>query len=99
MVLKLTEDAIQRILDGEKIIRPILQVLGFKAVRTESNLRYRFIMSDGQYMYNNCVMVDEDLISRIEMGDFEKYAVIQLNEYSLETIGGRKVCTTSHKKQ
>lgn len=91
--VQLTGNAIQRILNGEEITRPILQILAYKAVQAdgENQFRFRFIMSDGEFSHQCCIMIGEELISRIEKGEFERYTIIQLNQYICNTVNDRKV--------
>ncbi|RWS26554.1 Replication protein A 70 kDa DNA-binding subunit-like protein [Leptotrombidium deliense] len=90
----LTKDAIARILEGEKVINPRVQVLGYKKVMGDGSdkgqVRYRFLLSDGKSSHQFCVMMGQ-LIERIEMGEFERFSVIQLNEYILNSLQDRKV--------
>ena len=94
---KLTGNAIQRILNGEEINRPVLQILAYKPVQADGDnqFRYRFIMSDGEFTHQCCIMVGEELIKKIEAGEFERYTIIQLNNYICNTVNEKRVSKKS----
>lgn len=89
----LTTDAIQRILNGEQVERPVLQILAYKKVPSDgkSQVRFRFIMSDGQKSHQCCIMIGDNLIQRVEKGEFERYTILRLDEYEWNDIKENKV--------
>lgn len=89
----LTQNAIQKILNGEAVKNPVLQILAYKKVAADSKnqVRFRFIMSDGLKSHQCCIMIDHHLITRVEKGDFERYTIIRLDDYEWSDIKENKV--------
>lgn len=94
----LTPNAIQRLSNGENVPKPVLQILAYKKVPADSKsgTRFRFIMSDGTKSHQCCIMIGEELISRVERGDFERYTIIRLDEYEWNDIKDNKVSVLLH---
>ncbi|KAI1295620.1 Replication protein A 70 kDa DNA-binding subunit [Halotydeus destructor] len=91
MSVQLTKNALQRIVNGENVPRPVLQILAYKSVGTPDAERYRFIMSDGDSSYQSCIMLGPELIQKLKLGEFERLTVIQLNNYVCNAIDGKRV--------
>lgn len=87
----LTAGAIPRILAGETIEDPVLQILAHKGVPGEGQQRCRFLISDGQHSYQCCIMMGDQLLARVQVGDFDKFTVIKLKNYSCSEVSGKKV--------
>jgi hypothetical protein len=89
----LTDNAITRIWNGEHVQRPVLQVLAYKKVAADGNnqVRVRFILSDGVKSHQCCIMAGESLVARVENAEFERYAIIRLDEYEWSNIKDNKV--------
>lgn len=88
-VPRLSEGALERILSGSATERPTVQILAQKNVSADNVQRYRFLLSDGKYSYQCCIMIGP-LIQRVEAGEFERYTVIRLNKYLCNQAGGTK---------
>ena len=82
---KLSEGAIARISAGEKVDKPLLQVIIYKQMSSNSGqMKYRFQLSDGVENGNTFIVVLPELIQRISRGEFEKFTVVQLNSYTAQ---------------
>ena len=89
-----TRGALSRIIqEDDRVESPILQVLAYKKIDTDGTLKYRFILSDGDYMHQCCIMTTEQLAQRVESGEFERYTLIRLDDYVINFVKGNKVCT------
>lgn len=88
-----TPKALVRILNGELVENPILQVLAYKKVTdgATNQTKFRFILSDGDNMHQCCIMASEPLVNRVEAGEFERYTVIKLIAYNCNDVKGNKV--------
>ncbi|XP_053208275.1 replication protein A 70 kDa DNA-binding subunit-like [Panonychus citri] len=84
---RLTEGALGTILSGGFVERPIVQILAQKNVSADSVQRYRFLLSDGKFSYQCCIMVGA-MAQRVEAGEFERYTVIRLNKYVCNPAAG-----------
>jgi len=88
---KLSEGALDKMLNDEHVKQPVLQVLAHKSVpQPDGQARYRFLMSDGIYSHQCCIMMGPH-ISKVESGEFDRFSVIQLNKYILNIASGKKV--------
>uniref|UniRef100_A0A2R5LE87 Replication protein A subunit n=1 Tax=Ornithodoros turicata TaxID=34597 RepID=A0A2R5LE87_9ACAR len=85
----LTGGAVQRILDGELVDKPVLQVLNFKPIPGGSSERYRLLLSDG-VMCHTYAMLGTQLNEKITSKEVEKFAVIQLDKYMCNTVNPEK---------
>lgn len=84
METKLSEGSVNRILMGEKVNRPLLQIVLYKAMNQNQNqMKYRFQMTDGIDSCSNFIVVLPELIQRISKGEFEKFTVVQLESYTI----------------
>ena len=92
MALKLTSGAIKDILGRRELELHVVQILGFKVIHGANGVKYRVAISDGESSFNNCFMVNDDLVSRVETGHFEPFTIIQLDDYVVERVSGRQVC-------
>lgn len=90
---QLTKNAISQILQGIDVQKPVLQVLAYKSVPPDgdSQQRVRFILSDGTHSHQCCIMVGPQNVARVEKGEFERFAVIQLFSYLVNNVNDRKV--------
>lgn len=93
----LTTGALQQIMDGQPVRRPVLQILAYKKVPSDgkSQEHFRFIMSDGQTSHPCCIMIGDHLVPRVEEGDFKCNTILRLEEYTLKDIRGIKVRISS----
>ena len=88
-----TPKALSRILSVEMVEGPIVQVLAYKKVNLPENnggVKYRFILSDGDNMYQCCI-IDGDEPERIQKGEFERYTVIKLDQYTTKEVSNINV--------
>ena len=82
-----TSKALSRILDREMIKDPVVQVLAFKKVDSPENngvVTHRFILSDGDNMYQWCIINGDEHDERIQKGDIQLYALIRLDQYTIQ---------------
>lgn len=89
----LTEGALMRILDGEDLVNPVLQILAYKNVGTDATggqERYRLLMSDGMTVHQFCIM-PANLVERLKNGEFEKFTVIRLLKYTCNRLQEKKI--------
>ncbi|XP_014664473.1 PREDICTED: cell death protein 3-like isoform X3 [Priapulus caudatus] len=83
MSYNLTQGAIKRIMNGEELHQPVLQILGIKklAGSQSSGLdRYRLLLSDGQHSIASAMLATQ-LNGLVESGQLEANTVIQLEKY------------------
>lgn len=94
--IMLTQNAISQILQGVDVQKPVLQVLAYKSVPPErdNQQRVRFILSDGTHSHQCCIMVGPQNVARVEKGEFERFALIQLNSYVCNNVNNRQVGIT-----
>ena len=89
-----TPKALSRILGGEMIEGPIVQVLAYKKVNSPENngvVKYRFILSDGDNMYQCCIIDGDEHVERIQKGEFERYTLIRLDQYTAKEVPSNRV--------
>lgn len=85
----LTPNAIKRMYEGDKNVEAVLQILAYKKVNADSNnnqVRYRFIMSDGEHTHSAFLMIGPAFVSRIEKGEFERFTIIRLKNYVVNSV-------------
>lgn len=89
---KLTDGAIEGIMAGETLDRPVLQVLGQKLVGSQTPERYRLLLSDGQYWHSSALLATQ-LNNQVTSGRLTANAVIRLDKYFCNVIqpGSKKV--------
>ncbi|CAH1800586.1 unnamed protein product [Owenia fusiformis] len=92
MSLQLTAGAIQEIMSGGNVDKPILQVLGQKKIAGGNGAdRYRLLLSDGYHSHSSAMLATQ-LNSMIDNNELEKFTVIELQKYICNTIQeGRRV--------
>jgi hypothetical protein len=96
--VKLSEGSLARIVAGEKVAGPILQVLEMKQIAAVAGTttamgnkeeRYRVVLSDGRHQQQALLATQcNDLIRQ---GRLRQYYVARLHEYVLSDVQGRKV--------
>ncbi|CAN7938762.1 unnamed protein product [Ixodes hexagonus] len=89
MTSPLTAGSVERILNGETVDKPVLQVLNFKPITGNSTDRYRLLLSDGVKCHTYA-MLGTQLNSKIIDKEIERFAVVQLDKYMCNTISPEK---------
>uniref|UniRef100_A0A1B0AMC7 Replication factor-A protein 1 N-terminal domain-containing protein n=1 Tax=Glossina palpalis gambiensis TaxID=67801 RepID=A0A1B0AMC7_9MUSC len=79
-VTPLTEGVIPRIMNGEDIEAPILQILGVKKIITAESERIRILISDGQY-FNSYAMLSTHLNFLCEEEQLKENTIIRVDKY------------------
>ncbi|KAK2145994.1 hypothetical protein LSH36_641g01037 [Paralvinella palmiformis] len=92
MSYELTTGAIEQIMTGEAVVKPVLQVLGSKMIAGSGGAdRYRLLLSDGKYSHSSAMLATQ-LNNLVINGEMETFTVIQLEKYICNTIQpGRRV--------
>ncbi|KAL6256338.1 hypothetical protein P5V15_012455 [Pogonomyrmex californicus] len=93
----LTEGALEQIMRGVDVQKPILQVLGFKKLPKtvskdgSSTDRYRLLLSDGQRL-NSFTMLATQLNNLIEENILNEFAICEILNYHLTAVnnGGKE---------
>ncbi len=104
---KLSEGSISKLMNGEKILSPILQIMLYKEMVSKDNnttnnqIKYRFILNDGINSGNNFLIINPNLIEMIRRGELERFSCIQLNEYTItsQTAIDKRVCILRNQYQ
>ncbi|XP_012231039.1 replication protein A 70 kDa DNA-binding subunit [Linepithema humile] len=92
---KLTGGALDKIMNGIDIEKPVLQILGYKKLPSNTNKpptdRYRLLISDGQRM-NSFTMLATQLNHLITDNTLSEYAVCEISKYALSSVnnGGKE---------
>ena len=90
-MFNLTTGVLEKILSGELIKSPILQILSWTLTEVDSKEpRYRFLLSDGRYYYQNCILAMTCFDSAQNM-ILDRFALIKLNRYAINTLGDKKI--------
>jgi replication factor A1 len=89
--LKVNEELLQKITNGEEVPNPIiLQIVGSKRISgpggsSDAKPRYRFCVSDGQYVHNFAILATEQ--NHIyESGHLSDYTIIKLNRHIISVV-------------
>lgn len=83
---ELTEGALDEIMNGNEIEKPILQILGHKKLASASTQeRYRLLVSDG-IRINSYAMLATQLNSLITEDRLTEFSVCQINRYAISMI-------------
>ncbi|ALC46337.1 RpA-70 [Drosophila busckii] len=86
-IASLTTGVIARIMHGEDVAQPVLQVLGIKRINTNSEQeRYRLLMSDGKY-YNSYAMLASQLNEMQQKGMLSENTIVRLDKYMTSMVG------------
>lgn len=89
MEVELTNGALKRILSGQVVDKPVLQIMGYKKV-TGGGDRYRMLISDGLNCYP-LAMVATQLKERLVNGEFERYTVVRVDNYTCNALQRDKI--------
>lgn len=91
----LSVGAISQILDDEKPVDPVLQIIGYKPIgsdqmafgQTTEELRYRLMMGDGKRAHQYCIITNQDIVNDIRSGKIEKWSIIRVKNYQTVDYG------------
>lgn len=82
----LTEGALDKIMNGIEVDRPILQILGHKKLSSSnSGERYRLLVSDGKRI-NSFTMLATQLNSLITDNVLTEFSICQINRYAISVV-------------
>lgn len=82
----LTEGALDKIMNGIEVDKPILQVLGHKKLSSSNNLeRYRILISDGKRL-NSYAMLATQLNDLINNNVLTEFSICQINRYAMSMV-------------
>ncbi|KAJ8672835.1 hypothetical protein QAD02_004095 [Eretmocerus hayati] len=89
---ELTQGALDRIMNGEEVEEPILQILGSKKLASSSHgERYRLLVSDG-VVSNSFTMLATQLNELITNNTLSEHSIVQIKRYALSMVnnGGQQ---------
>ncbi|XP_029048687.1 replication protein A 70 kDa DNA-binding subunit [Osmia bicornis bicornis] len=82
----LTEGALDKIINGVDVDKPILQILGHKKLASSSSgERYRLLVSDGRRV-NSFTMLATQLNSMISNNILTEFSICQINRYAISMV-------------
>ncbi|KAH8354298.1 hypothetical protein KR084_006171 [Drosophila pseudotakahashii] len=77
----------QRIMHGEVVDGPVLQILAIKKINSTADAeRYRILISDGKY-FNSYAMLASQLNVMQHNGELEEFTIVQLDKYVTSMVG------------
>ncbi|XP_016960724.1 replication protein A 70 kDa DNA-binding subunit [Drosophila biarmipes] len=83
----LSSGVIARIMHGEVVDGPVLQILAIKKINsTADSERYRILISDGKY-FNSYAMLASQLNVMQHNGELEEFTIVQLDKYVTSMVG------------
>ncbi|XP_017888998.1 replication protein A 70 kDa DNA-binding subunit [Ceratina calcarata] len=83
---ELTEGALDKIMNGIEVDKPILQILGHKKLASSNNLeRYRLLVSDGKRL-NSFAMLATQLNEMVSNNSLIEYTICQINRYAMSMV-------------
>ncbi|KAH8232446.1 hypothetical protein KR032_006970, partial [Drosophila birchii] len=78
---------VQRIMHGEDVQKPVLQILAIKKINsTTDSERYRLLISDGKY-FNSYAMLASQLNEMQHKGQLDEFTIVQLDKYVTSMVG------------
>lgn len=86
---RLTAGAVERILNNQQVDKPVLQVLNFKPISSNTADRYRLLLSDGVQCHTYA-MLGTQLNCMINNNEIDKFAVVQLDKYMCNVVSPDK---------
>ncbi|XP_017036947.1 replication protein A 70 kDa DNA-binding subunit [Drosophila kikkawai] len=87
MVASLSSGVIPRIMHGEDISKPVLQILAIKKINSNADSeRYRILISDGKY-FNSYAMLASQLNEMQHKGQLNEFTIVQLDKYVTSMVG------------
>ncbi|EDV30349.1 uncharacterized protein Dana_GF23244 [Drosophila ananassae] len=83
----LSTGVIARIMHGEDVSKPVLQILAIKKINSNADSeRYRILISDGKY-FNSYAMLASQLNEMQHKGQLEEFTIVQLDKYVTSMVG------------
>ncbi|XP_017073556.1 replication protein A 70 kDa DNA-binding subunit [Drosophila eugracilis] len=83
----LSTGVIARIMHGETVEGPVLQILAIKKINSAADSeRYRILISDGKY-FNSYAMLASQLNVMQHNGELEEFTIVQLDKYVTSMVG------------
>lgn len=82
----LTAGAIQRLLNKEEVHKPVLQILGLNAIRTDSAERCRIALFDGADCHTYAMLGAHLTSTPAYNNQVDKYSVVRLEKYMWYTV-------------
>lgn len=89
MESRLTAGAVELILNNQQVDKPVLQVLNFKPINSNSADRYRLLLSDGVQCHTYA-MLGTQLNCMITNNEIDKFALVQLDKYMCNVVSADK---------
>jgi len=84
MSQNLTRGALARIYQLEDVVEPLLQVLGYKAMKQGGGQeRYRLMLSDGEYYNTLCMLASQHNHRIAHNKELEMFTVIRVQDHHL----------------
>ncbi|EDW80816.1 uncharacterized protein Dwil_GK11360 [Drosophila willistoni] len=85
--MSLSTGVIGRIMQGEDVENPVLQILAIKRINSNvESERYRILISDGMY-FNSYAMLASQLNHLHQAGDLEEFTIVRLDKYMTSLVG------------
>lgn len=92
---KLSEGSISKLMNGEWVADPILQIIYYQKMISKDNnqIKYRLLLNDGISSGNNFIII-LNLIETIIREELEQFSCIKLNNYTItpDIDTDKKVC-------
>ncbi|XP_001358758.3 replication protein A 70 kDa DNA-binding subunit [Drosophila pseudoobscura] len=83
----LSSGVIARIMNGDDVVKPVLQILAIKKINSNADAeRYRILISDGKY-FNSYAMLASQLNEMQHKGQLDEFTIVQLNKYVTSMVG------------
>ncbi|XP_026327131.1 replication protein A 70 kDa DNA-binding subunit isoform X2 [Hyposmocoma kahamanoa] len=81
MAYKLSEGALEVIMNGGHYDKPVMQVLGSKKIQgSGANERFRLLVSDGKYSHSFAMLATQ-LNDKLITGELSDYSVVQIDRF------------------
>ncbi|KAM0735637.1 Replication protein A 70 kDa DNA-binding subunit [Formica fusca] len=83
----LTEGALDKIMNGIDVKKPVLQILGYKKIPRSTNTddRYRLLLSDGR-RFNSFTMLITQLNNLVTNNTLTEYSICKILNYALTSV-------------
>ncbi|KAH8383419.1 hypothetical protein KR009_008515, partial [Drosophila setifemur] len=76
-----------RIMRGDDVPKPVLQILAIKKINSNADSeRYRILISDGKY-FNSYAMLASQLNEMQHKGQLDEFTIVQLDKYVTSMVG------------
>ncbi|XP_067619019.1 replication protein A 70 kDa DNA-binding subunit [Eurosta solidaginis] len=87
-IAPLSTGVIERIMRGEEVNKPVLQILGTKKITGGETDRLRLLISDGKFI-NSYSMLATQLNHLHEEGKLAEYTIVQVDKYITSVVNGK----------